>query len=78
KKRKNHILLDADDMAKELGSPMSMNMVMVGAASGFLGIDFEKLEKGIRFIFGRKGEEVVDLNVKALYAGKEFAENFRK
>lgn len=77
KKIKNHILIDADDMAKNIGSPMSMNMVMIGAASDFLEIDFEKLEKGIRFIFGGKGEEVVNKNIEALYAGKEFSKNFR-
>jgi len=77
KRIKNHILIDADDMAKNIGSPMSMNMVMVGAASDFLEIDFEKLEKGIRFIFGSKGEEVVNKNIEALNAGKEFSKKFR-
>ncbi|HAQ61315.1 TPA: indolepyruvate oxidoreductase subunit beta [Candidatus Delongbacteria bacterium] len=76
-KIKKHILIDADDIAKNIGSPMSMNMVMVGAASDFLEIDFEKLEKGIRFIFGSKGEEVVNKNIEALNAGKEFSEKFR-
>jgi indolepyruvate ferredoxin oxidoreductase, beta subunit len=78
KKIGNHILIDADDIAKDLGSPMSMNMVMVGAASGFLELDYEKLEEGVRFIFGRKGEEVVAKNLSAMKAGKEFAANFRK
>lgn len=77
KKIKNHILIDADDIAKNIGSPMSMNMVMVGAASDFLEIDFEKLEKGIRFIFGGKGNEVVNKNIEALIAGKEFSKRFR-
>ncbi|MFA7122617.1 MAG: indolepyruvate oxidoreductase subunit beta [Candidatus Delongbacteria bacterium] len=77
-KIRNHILIDADDIAKNIGSPMSMNMVMIGAASDHLGIDFEKLEKGIRFIFGRKGDEVVNKNLEALKAGREFAGNFLK
>ncbi|MBN2858252.1 MAG: indolepyruvate oxidoreductase subunit beta [Candidatus Delongbacteria bacterium] len=77
-KIKNHILIDADDIAKNIGSPMSMNMVMIGAASDYLGLDFGKLEKGIRFIFGRKGDEVVNKNLEALKAGKEFAGNFLK
>jgi len=77
KRIKNHILIDADDIAKNISSPMSMNMVMVGAASDFLEIDFEKLEKGIRFIFGGKGDEVVKKNIEALYAGKEFSKKFR-
>jgi indolepyruvate ferredoxin oxidoreductase, beta subunit len=78
KKMGNHILIDADDIAKDLGSPMSMNMVMIGAASDFLEIDYEKLEKGVRFIFGRKGDDVVAKNLSAMKAGKEFAANFRK
>jgi indolepyruvate ferredoxin oxidoreductase beta subunit len=78
KKIKNHILLDADDIAKNIGSPMSMNMVMVGAASDFLEIEYEKLEKGVKFIFGKKGEEVVAKNLEAIRAGKEFAANFRR
>jgi indolepyruvate ferredoxin oxidoreductase beta subunit len=48
-------------------------VVLLGAASPFLGIDFEKLETGIRSIFGRKGEEVVETNLKALRAGKEYS-----
>lgn len=76
-KIKKHILINADDIAKNIGSPMSMNMVMIGAASDFLEIDFEKLEKGIRFIFGGKGEEVVNKNIEALNAGKEFSKKFR-
>ncbi|MBN2788851.1 MAG: indolepyruvate oxidoreductase subunit beta [Candidatus Delongbacteria bacterium] len=78
KKLDNHILINADDIAKEIGSPRSMNMVMIGAASSFLGIEFDKLIEGIKFIFGRKGEEMVNLNVKALEAGKAFAEKFNK
>ncbi|HQO09784.1 MAG TPA: indolepyruvate oxidoreductase subunit beta [Clostridiales bacterium] len=77
-KIKNHVLIDADDIAKNIGSPMSMNMVMTGAAADFLGIDYDRLEKGIRFIFKSKGEEVVNKNIEALRAGREFSEKFRK
>lgn len=34
------------------------------------GIDYEKLEDAIRSVFGRKGEAVVDANIKALAIGK--------
>jgi indolepyruvate ferredoxin oxidoreductase, beta subunit len=77
-KIKNHVLIDADDIAKNIGSPMSMNMVMTGAAADFLGIDYDRLEKGIRFIFKSKGDEVVNKNIEALRAGREFSEKFRK
>jgi len=69
-----HIAINADDVAKELDAPKSANMVILGAASPFLGISFEKIEDAIRKIFGKKGDDVVMVNIKALRAGKEFAE----
>ncbi len=71
---KKHVALDADQIAKDLNAPRSMNMVVLGAASLFLDIPFEKLEEGIKFIFGRKGEKVVESNLKAMKAGRDFAE----
>ena len=66
----NKIIIDIDKIAKELGAPRSANIILLGAASPYLNIDFAKLENGIRQIFGRKGEEVVAMNLKALQAGK--------
>ncbi len=74
KKLHNHVAFDADAVAKELGNPKGSNIVMLGAASPYLGIPFESLENGIRKLFGRKGEELVEANLKALRAGKEMAE----
>jgi indolepyruvate ferredoxin oxidoreductase beta subunit len=68
------VALDAETMAKELGSGRAANMVMLGAASPFVDLDVEKLKAGIQFIFGRKGEKIVDMNIKALEAGREVAE----
>ncbi|MEI6747597.1 MAG: indolepyruvate oxidoreductase subunit beta [Bacteroidales bacterium] len=68
-----HIALDADKVAQELGSVKSANMVILGAASLFLEIDYEKLENAIQTIFGSKGEDVVQLNLNALRAGRKFA-----
>ena len=70
-KIKNHVMLDADQIAKDIKSPRSMNIVMLGAASPYLGLDYNMLEDGIRFIFGRKGEDIVNKNIKALAAGRE-------
>jgi len=67
------VLMDADKMAKDINAAKSANMVILGAASPYLGIDYEKLEKAIRTIFGKKGEEVVHTNLKAMALGKEFA-----
>lgn len=72
-KIKNHIALDADTIARNLGSGRSANMVILGAASPFLGVEFKDLEDAVRAIFGRKGEEVINTNLAALNAGREFA-----
>ena len=77
KKIKNNVIIDADAMAKELGNSRVMNIIMLGAASKFIDIDYAKYEKGIRFIFGKKGEKLVDLNLKALKMGRDFVENMK-
>jgi len=70
----HHIALDADAIAKESGSPKAANIVILGAASPFLDMAFEKLEAAIRHTFGKKGETIVGLNLQALKAGRLFAE----
>jgi indolepyruvate ferredoxin oxidoreductase, beta subunit len=69
-----HIALDADTMAKEMKASRSSNIIVLGAASPFLNISYEKLEEGIKSIFGRKGQEIVDINLKALKVGRNFTE----
>lgn len=74
----NYVLIDADRIAKEeVGSARAFNFVMLGAASPFIDVPFEYLEEGIRRIFSRKGDEVVEMNIKALHAGRKFAEENR-
>jgi len=73
KKAGNTIVLDADAIAKELGSSRSGNMVILGAASSFIAMPFESLENAVRQLFRRKGDEVVDINLKALRAGRTTA-----
>jgi indolepyruvate ferredoxin oxidoreductase beta subunit len=73
KKAGNTIVLDADAIAKDLGSSRSGNMVILGAASSYISLPFESLENAVRQLFNRKGEEIVDLNLKALRAGRDAA-----
>jgi len=68
------IAIDADRIAKEAGNARASNMVMLGAASPFIDIDFAKLEDGIREVFARKGEQIVEINLKAIRAGRQFSE----
>lgn len=70
---KNHVLIDVDALAKEVASPRASNIVLLGAAAPFVGIEPDKLEDGIRRIFGRKGEQIVEMNLKAFRAGLEYA-----
>lgn len=69
----HHIVINADEIARQVKSPRSSNIVMLGAASPFLDLPYENLEIGIKKIFGRKGERIVHLNIDALKAGREFA-----
>ena len=70
----HHVLIDADRIAKEVADNVrSSNFVMLGAASPFIEIPFDYLERGTEAIFSRKGKEVVDMNLKALNAGRDFA-----
>jgi len=73
KKAGHTIALDADAIAKDLGSSRSGNMVILGAASSYISLPFESLENAVRQLFSRKGEEIVDLNLKALRAGRDAA-----
>ncbi len=73
-KMPQHIMLDADQIAKDLGSARSANMVVLGAASPLLDVDMAHLEAAVHQLFGRKGEKVVNINLDALRAGREVAE----
>ncbi len=70
----HHVALDAESIAAELGTIKAANIVMLGAASPFLDLEYEKIKNAIVFFFGRKGQDLVDLNLKALEAGREFAQ----
>ena len=72
------ISLDVDAIAKDLGSPRGANMVLLGATAAFLHIqEPESLRSGIRRIFGRKGEAVVESNIKAFDAGLQYSQKFK-
>lgn len=62
-------VLDADAIAKESGSAKSANVALLGAAADLLPIGRGALEKEISEFFARKGEAVVDANLKAFREG---------
>jgi indolepyruvate ferredoxin oxidoreductase beta subunit len=68
-----HIIIDADKIAKDLGSKRAANMVILGAALPFLEMDIKLFHNAIKTIFGRKGDDVVQMNIDALKAGWDYA-----
>lgn len=70
----NKVILDVDEVARQVGSGRVANIVLLGATTPFLGIDLRKIEESIREIFARKGETIVAMNLAALYAGRDIAE----
>ena len=68
------IVLNVNAVAREVGSPKVANIVLLGATVPFLEMDYEVIRESVRTIFQRKGEAIVELNLKALAAGKEIAE----
>ena len=68
--RKNVISIDIEQLAKDNAVPRSANVILLGAAQQALGIDYEKLEAAICRVFARKGEAVVEANIKALAIGR--------
>lgn len=67
---KNVILVDVDELAAQAGNARGANIVLLGACSHLLGIEPSKFEEGIKRIFGRKGDEIVQMNLKAFKAGQ--------
>lgn len=68
----NVIRIDADRIARETGNPKASNMVMLGAASPFIAINDDIIMKGIETIFKSKGDKVVEMNIQAYMAGRNF------
>jgi indolepyruvate ferredoxin oxidoreductase beta subunit len=63
------VAVDAEKLARDAGSAKASNMVMLGVAAPFLGIDIEKLKGAIESIFGEKGQKIIDINLRAFDAG---------
>ena len=75
-KFENVVSFDMEAMAKEVASPRSSNMVLLGAASHFIDISSEKIEDAIRNVFSSKGEAIVESNLKAYRCGREKADSY--
>jgi indolepyruvate ferredoxin oxidoreductase beta subunit len=78
KKHPNHVIVNATDLAKEIGNSKMANMVLLGAASHIIPLTEESLVKSINKLFKHKSEKLIRLNVEAFYKGKELASNYNK
>ena len=65
----------AGSLALEIGSPKSVNVVLLGALSTRLDFPEEAWESVIR---ARVPQKTVDANLKAFHAGRSFAETAGK
>ena len=65
------VKLDIEQLAKDNGVPRSAKVILLGAAQKALGIDYDKLEAAIRRVFARKGDAIVEANIKALSIGHQ-------
>ena len=73
-----NVIINADAIAADIGSRRSSNIVMLGAASHFIDINFDSFKEGLRQIFGKKGDAIVNANIKALEAGRKYvSDNYK-
>ena len=78
RKYKNHVLINADEIAKKLNAPLSANMVLIGAAAHYLGFEQQEIEDAIREQFSKKGDDIVNINIQAFREGLAFAKEYTK
>ncbi|HOB27899.1 MAG TPA: indolepyruvate oxidoreductase subunit beta [Bacteroidales bacterium] len=78
RKYKNHVLINADEIAKKLNAPLSANMVLIGAAAHYLGFEQQEIEDAIREQFTKKGDDIVNINIQAFREGLAFAKEYTK
>jgi len=58
-------------IATELGTSLMKNMVAIGATSAVLDLNIDIFKEVVEEIFGRKGQQVVENNMKAIAKGYE-------
>lgn len=66
-------LFDAETLAKENQMARSVNMILLGAASQALGLDIPTLSESVARVFGAKGQDIVNMNIKALELGAKYS-----
>jgi indolepyruvate ferredoxin oxidoreductase beta subunit len=71
------VLVAGKPTAKEAGSHRAQNMVVLGAASPYLPLEPETMEHFIEVLFSRKGEKLVNTNLRAFRFGRARGQLYR-
>jgi indolepyruvate ferredoxin oxidoreductase beta subunit len=67
------VVIDSQALAREAGSTRAQNMVILGAAASHLVLEESDLLDSVEELFAPKGDDVVEVNLKAYRLGKEAA-----
>ena len=67
------VIVDSETLAKQAGSSRAQNTVMLGAASRFLLPGEAGLRESIRLLFEKRGDKILEANLKAFEAGRQAA-----
>lgn len=62
-------LIGASEIAQKLGNAKAYNLVLLGAASPYIGIEKHEIENAISTLFASKGEAIVNSNLEAFNKG---------
>jgi indolepyruvate ferredoxin oxidoreductase beta subunit len=68
------VVVDAEKLAKEAGASRAQNTVMLGAAAKHLIVAEASLKDYIRVLFEKRGERILEANLKAFELGRQAAE----
>ncbi len=64
-------IVKAEALAKDAGSPKSVNMVLIGAALKALPVSAKAVAQSVHDTFARKDPRLVEINMKALELGEK-------
>jgi indolepyruvate ferredoxin oxidoreductase beta subunit len=67
------VVVDADPLAREAGSGHANNVVLLGAAAGFLPFSADLLRTCVSDLFGSRSERLREVNLRAFDAGQAAA-----
>ncbi len=73
----NHVLVDAERLARAAGASRAVNSAVLGAGSLYLGFSTDELCDALAELFAAKGSQVVEANGKALTLGRAAATAYR-